>query len=246
MSDDNPDFTVEEKHFKLAKEVIKVLDPVFVATKKICQRDATLLTAEIVFKSLISELERQDSEFSVKMANNIRKRYKERRQKSLVSLLKYLTTGSSKDEEKDPLFKLDSKKLMIQTAKTLMNRLFPKVDTTEPPNEIQTVENDLEDESFESRMEKDLLKGTQAAKPSDCDIDEIANDFAFFEKNKNKPESLKLLYNALLSIKPTSVEAERNFSVAGFFLNKLRVGKMSHGVLDDLCISRAYFLKQKN
>ena len=24
-------------------------------------------------------------------------------------------------------------------------------------------------------MEKDLLKGTQAAKPSDCDVDEIAN-----------------------------------------------------------------------
>ena len=46
--------------------------------------------------------------------------------------------------------------------------------------------------------------------------------FAFFEKNRKKTESLDLIYNALLTIKPTSVEAERNFSAAGFFLSNLK------------------------
>ena len=224
------------------------MEPLFVATKKICQRDATLLTAEIVFKNLISELERQNSEFSIKMADSIRKRYKQRRNQPLISLLRYLTTGSAKDEEKDKLFKLDSKNQMIKTAKKLFKRLFPKLDSaTNDTEDVENVNfvNDDEDESFESRLEKEIFKGTQAAKPSECEIDEIANDFAYFEKNKKKPDSLELLYKALLSIKPTSVEAERNFSAANFFLSDRRAGKMSHGMLDNLCILRAYFLKQK-
>ena len=245
----NPDFKVEEKDFKLAREVIKVLDPLFVATKMICRRDATLLTAEIVFKKLISELEKQDSEFSVKMAESIRKRYKERRNKPLVSLLKYLTTGSSKDDEKDALFKLDSRPQMIKTAKKLMIRLYPKGDSTEPIAEKDNDKPDdleVENETFESSLEKEILKGTQAAKPKDCDIDEVANEFAFFDKNRKKTESLELIHNALLTIKPTSVEAERNFSAAGFFLSNLRAGRLGHKMLDSLCISRAYFLKEKH
>ena len=253
----NPDFSVEENHFKFAKEVIKVLEPLFVATKKICQRDATLLTAEIVFKNLISELEKQDSEFSIKMADSVRKRYKQRRNQPLVSLLKYLTTGSAKDDEKDKLFKLDSKTQMIKTAKKLVKRLFPKIDKETAENEDITIvekkkaplvviaNDENEEESFESRLEKEIFKGTQAAKPSECEIDEIANDFAYFEKNKKKPDSLELLYKALLSIKPTSVEAERNFSAANFFLNDRRAGRLSHDMLNDLCILRAHFLKQK-
>ena len=55
-----------------------------------------------------------------------------------------------------------------------------------------------------------------------------------------------MIHNALLTIKPTSVEAERNFSAAGFFLSNLRAGRLGHKMLDSLCISRAYFLKEKH
>ena len=95
-------------------------------------------------------------------------------------------------------------------------------------------------------LKKEILKGTQAARPKDCDVDEVANEFAFFDKNKKKTDSLEMLYNALLTIKPTSVEAERNFSAAGGFLTDLRAGRLSHKMLDSLCIARAFFLKENH
>ena len=41
------------------------------------------------------------------------------------------------------------------------------------------------------------------------------------------------------------MEAECNFSAAGFFLNDLRAVNLSHEMLDNLCLLRAYFLKDK-
>ena len=249
LEDFEPDFVLNESDFELAKEIIQVLDPVFVATKKICQRDANLLTTEIVFKSLISKLEIQESELSKKMAQCIRNRYKERRQGSLVSLLKYLTTGIPKDGEKDPLFKMDSKKQMIATAKKLLKRLFPcdePTDQSKNSDQNDAAQEIIEEETFEDILEREIQKGTQSVKPTDSVFDQIANDFTYFEANKTMPTNLKLLHQALLSIVPTSVEAERNFSAAGLFLTPHRAGNLSHEMLDNLCILRAFFLKEKN
>ena len=74
LKDLDASLNLEEKDFEFAKELVKVLDPIFIASKTICRRDATLLTAEIVFKNLIQELEKQNTEFSLKMAASFRKR----------------------------------------------------------------------------------------------------------------------------------------------------------------------------
>ena len=163
----------------------------------------------------------------------------------MVSLLKYLTIGTAKDEEKDPLFKMDSKKQILLNAKKMMKRLFPKSDeeneAVENESDVEEVE---EEESFESKIEKEIKKGTTTVVCENDMETNIANDFAFFEKSKERPPRLNLLYHALMSIPPTSVEAERNFSAAGFFLTDRR-GKLGHKMLDNLCLSRAYFLKEK-
>ena len=41
-------------------------------------------------------------------------------------------------------------------------------------------------------------------------------------------------------MKPTSVEAERSFSAAGYFLSKLRT-RMGENTLNALCFLRCYF-----
>ena len=56
--------------------------------------------------------------------------------------------------------------------------------------------------------------------------------------------NLQLLFDALITMKPTSVEAERTFSAAGYFLSKLRT-RMGENTLNALCFLRCYFIKKK-
>ena len=59
-----------------------------------------------------------------------------------------------------------------------------------------------------------------------------------------RPKYLELLFKALKTIKPTSVEAERAFSAMGFFVTKLR-NRMGDETLDGLITMRKYYQKSK-
>ena len=50
----------------------------------------------------------------------------------------------------------------------------------------------------------------------------IKQEMNLFEATRKRPTKLELLFNALHSIPPTSVEAERAFSAAGLFVTELR------------------------
>ena len=81
---------------------------------------------------------------------------------------------------------------------------------------------------------------------------DIANDFysKLVEKEmhlykiypKERTSYLQLLYKALMTIKPTSVEAKRAFSAMGFFVTKLR-NRMSDKTLDALITMRQHHKK---
>ena len=83
---------------------------------------------------------------------------------------------------------------------------------------------------------------------------DIANDFysKLVEKEmhlykiypKERTSYLQLLYKALMTIKPTSVEANRAFSAMGFFDTKLR-NRTSDKTLDALITMRQRYKKQK-
>ena len=62
---------------------------------------------------------------------------------------------------------------------------------------------------------------------------------------KERTSYLQLLYKALMTIKPTSVEAKRAFSAMGFFVTKLR-NRMSDKTLDALITMRQHYKKLIN
>ena len=77
------------------------------------------------------------------------------------------------------------------------------------------------------------------------EIVSIRREMACFEANsKTRPQRFQILLNALLTIKPTSTEPERAFSIMGYFCTKLR-NRMGDDVLDALSFMRQY-LKNKN
>ena len=71
-------------------------------------------------------------------------------------------------------------------------------------------------------------------------ISDLNIEFKSFEVTFKRTENLDKLYNALLSMKPTSVESERAFSAAGLYLTKLR-SNLSENSLNSLCFFKSVF-----
>ena len=61
-----------------------------------------------------------------------------------------------------------------------------------------------------------------------------------FEGTKTKTLKILKLYKSIMTIQPSSVQAERIFSTAGLFSTKLR-SRISDRTLDSLCFLRNYF-----
>lgn len=80
---------------------------------------------------------------------------------------------------------------------------------------------------------------TQSNKRNDCK--HIGKEFSVFEATGDRTQNLEKLFQALNSVPPTSVEAERAFSAAGLFITKLR-SKLSDRSIDCLCFLKSYFM----
>ena len=70
----------------------------------------------------------------------------------------------------------------------------------------------------------------------------INKEMQLFEATKKRPENLKNLYRFLLTIRSTSVEAERAFSAAGFFATKIR-NRLNDDTSSARIVTRQYHKK---
>ena len=65
----------------------------------------------------------------------------------------------------------------------------------------------------------------------------VQKECEVFEASGIRPANLQTLYEALLTIQPTSVDAERLFSACGLFVTKLR-SRLHDSTIDALCFIR--------
>lgn len=236
---------LEEQDYKALESLCATLEPVKVAVEKLCRRDATLLTAETIFCWLLAKLQCKNDPVAQAMYEAVRDRYKERRQHCLVSLYKYLNSPSCMtEEEQEDFLGMPSKATLVKLAKKLLERLFA---TGEEEVEEEEMEGDEEEEladqmSLAEELETALHKSSNE-KPSCSETGQfktLSKEMTIFESSGKRTENLELLFQALEPIPPTSVEAERAFSVAGRFLTKER-SRMSDKCLDNLCFLQAFF-----
>ena len=75
-------------------------------------------------------------------------------------------------------------------------------------------------------------------------VNSILADFKLYDSQKIKTKKLALLYNAFLSIKPSSVETERTFSASGNFATKIR-SRLRNDTLSALVMLKRHFKAQK-
>ena len=70
----------------------------------------------------------------------------------------------------------------------------------------------------------------------------INKEMQLFGATKKRPENLENLYRSLLTIRPTSVEAERAFSAMGLFVIKIRNG-LNDDNLNAMIVMRQFYKK---
>lgn len=174
---------------------------------------------------------RLDTLFSRKILLSLMDRYKERRNKHLVSLLILLQTKSY--PKKSKFVNYSSDKETKQTATALMNRLFPNESKSneseeDEQNNHNTAQNSLRECVNSMLMPKSNEKLT-LSKEIDCMV-----------LTKERSMRLEKLYIALKSVQPTSTSCEQTFSTSGAVKNKVR-NRLNSDHLNKLVLLRYHF-----
>ena len=131
---------------------------------------------------------------------------------------------------------------MLNFAGHLASRLF-RVNDVE--HVVEQSSNDAESVNLSLHDELNLLlqkDGSSIAVGGQDSFKWLKSEFTLFRNSGQRTENLQKLYNAILSIKPTSTDAERVFSVCTNFCTKLR-SRLSDKSLNALVFLKYYYKK---
>ncbi len=246
---------ISDREFENIDKIIKSLQPVKIGVEMLGRRDATLLTAEVVFTFILDELEVQTNSFSTSLKQAVEKRLQERRNKKLVGLLKYLNNPIMESN-----FPLPSKATLQVVAKELFARLFQTEIGDVEINDTENISLGLDassstvpskqlslSEKLDAAMKKEIKNAEEVQRYIDLknDAKNIGKEMNVYEATGKRTENLTLLFNALSTIPPTSIESERAFSALGLFITKIRT-RLSDKSIDHLCFLKHYFRSQNN
>ena len=195
-----------------------------------------------------------NSAYSASLKFHLEIRIKDRRNACLVHLLEYLHDPDFLMENKFDIFgEYGNKNKMYTLAATLMQKLFG-VPEPGPGEESQfaslastSVCRDSSRASLKEELERAITSASiPATRPSitpNLNRRMVQKECEVFEASGIRPANIQTLYEALLTIQPTSVETERAFSVCGLFVIKLR-SRLHDSTIDALCFIRNALQKQ--
>ena len=141
-------------------------------------------------------------------------------------------------------------------ATELQERLFKQQVTTDTVKETtkspsdSNINNDGKDQGEPAKMLtlseefQVYLKepGRQTKEVQSVGAQIINKEMQLFEATKKRPENIEKIYRSLLTIRPTSVEAERAFSAMGLFATKIR-NRLNNDTLNAMNIMRQFHKK---
>lgn len=235
-------FTEEEIGTLTAVE--EALKPLNEVIEALCRRDSNLLKADTIFSLVLEELDNQNSPIARKLSLNLSKRIKERRTMA-SKVLQHL--HSSNRVSLHHSFEYATREEINKYIADLWDKFHPREeDSAETEEEEVPLTNGA---NFKERLtyaierdcgpQKILHRGQLDTKRT------VHEEMYCFNSTGVKGKILSFVYTNLLSIPPTSVEAERNFSAAGRTCTKIR-SKLTDKSMDTLSALRSYFVRKKN
>ncbi|CAH1637000.1 unnamed protein product [Spodoptera littoralis] len=249
-----------ESEYSTLEAISDSLNILKVTLEALCRRDANLLTADTALNFCLQKLNSLQTSLSVSLANSLCTRIKENRLIE-ASILQYLHNPSKYFENKlDPrafnTFNNDEVTLSLKQLYERLNKVTTEksIDSNYSENSNANDFNDIATAELTCLTAKEQLacELENLLKPQKIETQTSTHDLqttlhvekALFENGGDRGKHLNQCYNYLLSIPPTSVEAERAFSNAGYFCNKIR-SSLSEKSLNALCFLRAYFKNEK-
>ena len=241
-----------DSDFEVAKNLQKALQPIRLASEALGRRDATLLSAENSLSFLYSKLKKSNSKIGNDLFDAITKRINERRHKEIITALKFL--------QGLPLSTQVPAELESST-KTQMNKFIKELGVRLLQNCQRQTDDDAaklnaglfcmhDDSGSPSSMREELESAImEYANPSQTDsamIDfskVIAKELSLFELHGKLSTNLEIIFGGLKSIKPTSTDSERIFSISGNICSKKRTS-MSDESINNICFSKSYFQRR--
>lgn len=239
------------------------MKPIKLAVEALSRRDANILTSEGILGFLLSSLKDERTELASELLNAIKKRIEERRNIELVSLAQFLQNPNSfkstnSTANPDSFFTKISKAGVVRTAKDIIMKHFNYVDNSN--DDVLNIEEDLilvpDDEpeilsnseepgcslSLENKLQTAMDNCLKKMPPKIDHEKIIVKELNIFELTGELTITLKKLFDSIKSIKPTSTESERVFSIASCFSTKKR-SRLSDASLNALCFLKTYFKK---
>lgn len=254
-------FEISQDEFSIIKDVCNSLEPIEIAVNYLCQKDADLILSEKIVFFTLKKLAELDTPTSRALHRQLTIRVEERRNVDLIHLVEYLNCPDYLDtaSARDQFGRKISKPAVIALAASLLQRLYP--DTTDGNNALSerdegtSNEEQVEDTTIKTVSEEYaeflLMPSINATTSSNSGRRKtertiLKQECSLYESTKTRPENLEKLHKCLLTIKPTSVEPERAFSVMGLFLTKIR-NRLSDNMLDAIIFLRhQYQLRLKD
>ena len=222
LNDLGSSYMCNEAQYPTLLELHKVLEPIRLAVEGLERRDATLLTSEGIFSFLLNELKNVKSKISLNLLKALEEIIQERRQVELASLLLFLQNPESifGPAKKSRILPLASKTDIIKLSERFLSTIFQNsiINTASDQEEIEEITH--QSKAFlKEVMENSINKFLEEPAENITNPKTLRAEFSLFEATTTT-KNLDLLFDALKTIKPSSVPSERVFSFAGNFCVK--------------------------
>ena len=157
-----------EDEISALDNIVHALKPVEIGSQELCSRGATILSAEGIFSFILNELSKQNTVFSKNVMSALCVRINQRRNTSIIGLLKYIRKGnkysklSTAEQSLAKLAPLPSRSGIITTMKRLTSTYC---DTCELSLSSESSQSEPDDEglSLVQKMEKQIKKQAKPA-----------------------------------------------------------------------------------
>ncbi|GBM20051.1 hypothetical protein AVEN_268385-1 [Araneus ventricosus] len=206
------------------------LERVKLAVEALCRRDSTLLTAETTLKLILEKLLTQDTVLSAQLSEALSVRIKERCT-VVTGILIYLQNPKKYDDTRrdNDTFTMPEKKVIRLEMKNILERIVQ--DDSFNGNVENIVENSLDSSSLKNDLTLQIELQMQIQQDMKIysintkkkkDVEKILKkEMTANESEGVRGKYLSSIHEYSLTIKPTSVEAERAFSAAGYICSSL-------------------------